>query len=69
MPVFHSSDDAFARWRATNVRPQKQDGYVIAVVSVPLGDLTSEQMRVLGDLSRAYSDSTVRVARYSGLAW
>jgi sulfite reductase (NADPH) hemoprotein beta-component len=28
---------------------------------VPLGDLTSEQMRVLADLSGAYSDGTVRV--------
>ena len=50
-----------ARWRATNVRPQKQFGYVIAIVTVPLGDLTSEQMRVIGELARAYSDGTVRV--------
>src|SRR6185503_6588533 len=32
-----------------------------AIVTVPLGDLTSEQMRVLADLSRAYSDGSVRV--------
>jgi sulfite reductase beta subunit-like hemoprotein len=30
-------------------------------VTVPLGDLTSAQMRVLAELSRAYSDGTVRV--------
>jgi sulfite reductase beta subunit-like hemoprotein len=54
-------DEAYARWRATNVRPQKQFGYVIATATVPLGDLTSEQMRVVGELSRAYSDGTVRV--------
>jgi len=34
---------------------------VMAVASVPLGDLTSEQMRVLGDLAGGYSDGTVRV--------
>jgi sulfite reductase (NADPH) hemoprotein beta-component len=28
---------------------------------VPLGDLTSEQMRVLAELARAYADGTVRV--------
>ena len=33
----------------------------MATVTVPLGDLTSAQMRVLGDLSRAYGDGTVRV--------
>ena len=33
----------------------------MAVVTVPLGDLTSEQMRVIGELARAYGDGTVRV--------
>src|SRR5262245_60207159 len=61
VPVFHAGDDAYARWRATNVRPQHQFGYVIATATVPLGDLTSEQMRVVAELSRAYGDGTVRV--------
>ena len=33
----------------------------MATATVPLGDLTSEQMRVLGELARAYGDGTVRV--------
>jgi sulfite reductase (NADPH) hemoprotein beta-component len=61
VPVFQAGDEAYARWRATNVRPQKQFGYVMAVATVPLGDLTSEQMRVLGELARAYGDGTIRV--------
>jgi sulfite reductase (NADPH) hemoprotein beta-component len=61
VPVFHAGDEAYARWRATNVRPQQQFGYVIATTTVPLGDLTSEQMRVVAELSRAYGDGTVRV--------
>jgi sulfite reductase (NADPH) hemoprotein beta-component len=61
VPVYMPGDEAYARWRATNVTAQKQFGYVIATASVPLGDLTSEQMRVVGELSSAYSDSTVRV--------
>jgi sulfite reductase (NADPH) hemoprotein beta-component len=60
-PVYMPGDDAYIRWRATNVRPQKQFGYVMATATVPLGDLTSEQMRVLGELARAYGDGTVRV--------
>jgi sulfite reductase (NADPH) hemoprotein beta-component len=61
LPVFEPGDEAYARWRATNVRPQKTFGYLIATVTVPLGDLTSPQFRVLADLSRAYGDGTVRV--------
>ncbi len=61
VPVLNSTDDQFNHWRRTNVRPQKQFGYITATVTVPLGDLTSEQMRVLGDLAQSYSDGTVRV--------
>jgi len=61
VPLFHTGEMDYARWRATNVRPQRQFGYVIATASVPLGDLTSAQMRVVGELARAYGDGTVRV--------
>src|SRR4029077_4246519 len=61
VPILMPGDEAYARWRATNVRPQKQFGYVLATATVPLGDFTSEQMRVLGELARAYGDGTVRV--------
>jgi sulfite reductase (NADPH) hemoprotein beta-component len=61
VPVLIAGDDAYNRWRQTNVRPQKQFGYVTATVTVVLGDLTSEQFRVLADLARAYSDGTIRV--------
>ena len=61
VPVFQAGDDAYARWRATNVRPQKQSGYVIVTASVPLGDVTSQQMRVIGELARVYGDGAVRV--------
>ncbi len=61
VPVYHGNDPAYVRWRATNVRSQRQFGYVTALATVPMGDLTSEQMRVLGELSEAYADGTVRV--------
>ncbi len=53
--------DAQARWARTNVRPQKQQDFVSAVVTVPLGDLSGEQYRVLGQLASAYGDGSVRV--------
>jgi len=61
VPIYQPGDEAYVRWRATNVRPQKQFGFVVAMVTVPLGDLTTAQMRVLGELARAYSDGTARV--------
>jgi sulfite reductase beta subunit-like hemoprotein len=60
-PVYLPNEESYIRWRATNVRSQKQLGYVSAIATVPLGDLTSEQMRIVGDLARAYGDGTVRV--------
>ncbi len=61
VPIYNSTDEAFARWRETNVRAQKQFGFVMATATVPLGDLTSGQLRVLGELARAYADGSVRV--------
>ncbi len=61
VPILQSSDEAYARWRVTNVRPQKQFGYAMAIATVPLGDLSSDQMRVIGELARAYGDGTIRV--------
>ena len=60
-PLVQVVGDRYGRWRETNVRPQKQFGFMMAVVTVPLGDFTSAQMRVLAELARAYSDGTIRV--------
>ncbi len=61
LPVLMPSDEAYLRWQQTNVRRQRQAGFVQVVVTVPLGDLTSEQMRVVGELSEAYADGMSRV--------
>ena len=50
----------FAHWRRTNTRPQKQPGYRAAVVLLPLGDFTSDQMRALARLARTHGNGTLR---------
>lgn len=60
---------AYARWVRTNVKPQKQDGYVVATVTVPLGDLSGAQFRVIGDLACAFGDGTVRVTAIQNLVF
>ncbi len=61
VPVLNSRDEDYTRWRTSNVRPQKQFGYAMVVATIPLGDITSAQMRVVGDLAKVYGDGTVRV--------
>ena len=51
---------AFQRWYQTNVFHQKQAGYATATITLPLGDVTSDQLRALADLSRRFTNGTVR---------
>lgn len=55
-----STSEAFRRWLKTNVRPQKQEGYVVATVALPLGDITANQLRALADSARRFTKETVR---------
>jgi sulfite reductase (ferredoxin) len=50
----------FDAWRLTNVYAQKQAGYAVATVTLPLGDLTAWQMRELANLARRFSGDNVR---------
>ncbi len=52
--------EGFAAWQRTNVLAQKQPGLFAATVTIPLGDLTSAQLRAIADLSERFSDGTVR---------
>ncbi len=50
----------FERFRAANVRPQKQEGFVTVEVKVTRGDLTPEQFRGLAAIMRAYAGGYAR---------
>ncbi|HEX2661108.1 MAG TPA: nitrite/sulfite reductase, partial [Polyangia bacterium] len=55
-----ASAPGFDAWRATNVVPQSQPGYAMALITLPLGDLTSEQARALADVARKFTGDTLR---------
>jgi sulfite reductase (ferredoxin) len=55
-----TQSEGFARWQETNVVPQRQPGYVMALITLPLGDLTSEQGRALADIARRFTGDTMR---------
>jgi sulfite reductase (ferredoxin) len=58
MPVL--KDEKLQQWVKSNVRDQRQQGYVTAAVNLPLGDLTADQLRALADIIRKYTRGTVR---------
>jgi sulfite reductase (ferredoxin) len=55
-----SSSEAFGQWQATNVRPQSQAGYSTVAVTLPLGDITANQLRALADIVRRFTRETIR---------
>jgi sulfite reductase (NADPH) hemoprotein beta-component len=67
-PTLPVAGGAYERWLRTNVRPQKQAGFAVATVTLPLGDVTGAQLRVLADLADAYGDGTVRTTLEQDLA-
>lgn len=57
-----ASPDAqpFGKWLRSNIRPQRQAGYVTVTVTLPLGDATSNQLRSLADIARQFTKETIR---------
>jgi sulfite reductase (ferredoxin) len=52
--------EGFDRWYTTNVYKQRQPGYVAATVTLPLGDVTADQLRALADIARRFIKDTIR---------
>jgi sulfite reductase beta subunit-like hemoprotein len=50
----------FERFRASNVKPQRQEGFSTVDVRVYRGDLTPEQMRGIAEIQRKYSAGYAR---------
>ncbi|MDA1093138.1 MAG: nitrite/sulfite reductase [Acidobacteria bacterium] len=60
-PLAEPPDSAeYQAWARTNVYRQRQPGYVVATVSLPLGDLSSDQLRHLAVVARRFVGDTVR---------
>ena len=55
-----NGNERMNHWVKTNLREQRQEGYVAATVALPLGDLTSDQLRSLADIVRQFTNGTIR---------
>ena len=51
----------FNYWMRTNIRPQRQQGYVTVTVALPLGDITAAQLRALADIAASFQAALVEV--------
>lgn len=69
IPLLRPSPAAFTAWRQSNVRPQRQPGFVIATVTVPLGDLSSAQWRAIAQLAETFGDGTARLTATQNLVF
>ncbi|MEE8476039.1 MAG: nitrite/sulfite reductase [Myxococcota bacterium] len=52
--------DGFSAWADTNVYRQRQKGYALATINLPLGDITADQTRALADVARKYVGDNLR---------
>ncbi len=59
LPVVNGNEK-LREWIKSNVRDQRQDGYVTCAVTLPLGDITADQLRSLADIVAKYTRGTIR---------
>jgi sulfite reductase (ferredoxin) len=55
-----NGNEGLQHWLKTNIRDQRQAGYVTATVALPLGDITPDQLRALADIVREFTNGTIR---------
>src|SRR3989304_1272578 len=63
----HQPSAELQRWLETNVRRQRQEGYVAVTVTVPMGNLSPEQFRGLAQVMRRFSGGTARTQQNQNL--
>ncbi|HYK88208.1 MAG TPA: nitrite/sulfite reductase [Acidobacteriota bacterium] len=56
------SEQRYSKWSASNLIPQKQKGWVTAIVRAPLGDLSVEDLRHVARIARSLCGGRVQVS-------
>ena len=55
-----NGNNQLSQWVKFNVRDQRQPGYVTCAVTLPLGDITGDQLRALADIVAKFTRGTIR---------
>lgn len=61
-PADIEKDPAYQNWLKTNVVPHRSDNHKMVHIRVILGDLKSENARMLAQIADIYSDGTLRIS-------
>jgi sulfite reductase (ferredoxin) len=56
----------YLEWRKTNVLEQKQSGFFAVGVRVPLGNLSSQTVRLFAEIAKKYSSEDLRITLNQG---
>lgn len=62
-----TSEPTFAHWLRTNAAEQKQAGYFGATIRLPLGDISTDQLRVVAELAEQHGSSEIRASNDQNL--
>ncbi len=54
--------EGFEAWRRTNALRQRQAGWYTVYVLLPIGDVTSDQMHALAEITRTYANGRIRTS-------
>jgi len=60
--IVRSGSGPFRAWAATNALPQRQQGYSMAFVTLPRGDITAGQLEAVAGLVEKHGNGTARTA-------
>ncbi|MSQ07065.1 MAG: nitrite/sulfite reductase [Dehalococcoidia bacterium] len=63
----HQQPEEFRYWRETTAKEQKQAGFYMATIKIPLGDITPPQFYALADLVRKHTGGRTRVTQEQNL--
>jgi len=67
-PIPADAPAGFKAWAKHNLKPQLQDGYHTAIITLPLGDFTSTQGRAIAQLARELTGDSLRCTVEQNLA-
>jgi sulfite reductase beta subunit-like hemoprotein len=67
--IAKKSDIKYEKWLESNVTAQKQKGYHVVMVKLPLGDVSSDQFHQLADISRKYAGGRMRLTHQQNIAF
>lgn len=64
-----TGDKAYDAWKATNVVPQRQDGFNLVYTRIERGDIYSEQWGQLADIARKFAGGRTRIDQQQNMVF